>query len=249
MYWKELYAEPGSSRLGLLGYGLLTLIFIAVCGITVYMLSESCRIVPTCGTGSPIAMYATTMSTFLSCCGLLLMTSPGSKFDHFRERAGLLGLADRHAAGKRARCVKAKNLSAASGRCARLVPFLAVVWLPALLLRPSFSPGVGFTLLDLGILARRSRPPWGSLLRCACKSTLPRHGHRAGDRHPVWRRFPDVFPPVAELGAAGDGDEVHMGSRFLHAVFAFLGPASRQPHAQSQTRSLALSSGVSWRLT
>ncbi len=32
MYWKELYAEPGSSRLGLLGYGLLALIFIAVCG-------------------------------------------------------------------------------------------------------------------------------------------------------------------------------------------------------------------------
>ena len=34
-----------------------------------------------------------------------------------------------------------------------LVPFLAVVWLPALLLRPSYFWGIVFTLLDLGILA------------------------------------------------------------------------------------------------
>ena len=38
MHWKELYAEPGSSRLGLLGYGLLAVIFVAVCGMTIYFI-------------------------------------------------------------------------------------------------------------------------------------------------------------------------------------------------------------------
>ena len=41
MYWKELYVESGSSRLGLLGYVLLALIFIVVCGLTIYFLLES----------------------------------------------------------------------------------------------------------------------------------------------------------------------------------------------------------------
>ncbi len=54
MHWKELYAEPGSSRLGAMGYGLLALIFIAVCGFTIYTYLESCGI-PTCGTGSTSA--------------------------------------------------------------------------------------------------------------------------------------------------------------------------------------------------
>ena len=41
MHWKELYAEPGSSRLGFLGYGLLALIFCTVCGITIYVYLQS----------------------------------------------------------------------------------------------------------------------------------------------------------------------------------------------------------------
>ena len=55
MYWKEMYAEPGSSRLGLLGYGLLALIFVVVCGFTIYMFSRIPQIIPTGTTGRCIA--------------------------------------------------------------------------------------------------------------------------------------------------------------------------------------------------
>ena len=51
MFWKELYAEPSSSRLGLLGYGLLGLIFLAVCGFTFFMYLESAGQSLQAGTG------------------------------------------------------------------------------------------------------------------------------------------------------------------------------------------------------
>ena len=70
MYWKEIYIEGGSSRLGLLGCGILVLVFIVICGLTSYMLFASLQS-PTAPERGTVSTYALGVSTFLCCCGLL----------------------------------------------------------------------------------------------------------------------------------------------------------------------------------
>jgi ABC-type Na+ efflux pump permease subunit len=154
MQWKELYAEPGSSRLGLLGYGLLAVIFIAVCGFTIsiYLRSlERTAFGYYRPRGEEFCQYAAFMGAFLSCCGLLLMTARAAgSITSEKERDSWVSLIGTPLEGRQ--IVKAKilgNLWSLRG----LAPFLAVVWLPALTLRPSFFWGIVFTLAALGILA------------------------------------------------------------------------------------------------
>ena len=61
---------------------------------------------------------------------------PRGRFDHFGKGAGLLGLADQYAAPGRAD--RQGQDPGQSLVAARLAPFLAVVWLPAVVLRPSY---------------------------------------------------------------------------------------------------------------
>jgi ABC-type transport system involved in multi-copper enzyme maturation permease subunit len=207
MYWKELYAEPGSSRLGLLGYGLLTLIFIAVCGITVYMLSESVNR-PYMRNGESYCMYATTMSTFLSCCGLLLMTArAASSITSEKERDCWASLIGTPLEG--GQIIKAKILGSLWS-LRGLVPFLAVVWLPALLLRPSFFLSIGFTLLDLGILAA-FLATLGVYYSLRCKSTLRAMGAALGTAILFGGGYLMCCCPVAEIGARGSNTGMQLG--------------------------------------
>ena len=150
MYWKELYAEPGSSRLGLLGYGLLALIFIAVCGITIYVFFQSLA-GPSTQSGETFCVYAVYMSTFLCCCGLLLLIARAAgSITAEKERDCWASLISTPL--EPGQIIKAKILGGIWS-LRGLAPLLAVVWLPALLLRPSFVLGIAFSLLALGVLA------------------------------------------------------------------------------------------------
>ena len=182
MYWKELYAEPGSSRLGLLGHGLLALIFVAVCGFTIYVFIEiRGTSVPTGGTGSLSAATPSVMSTFLSCCGLLLLTARAAgSITSEKERDCWVSLISTPLEARQ--IVKAKILGSLWS-LRGLVPFLAVVWLPALLLRPSYFWGIAFSLLDLGILAAFTAT-LGVYCSLCSKSTLAPWALRWGS--PSW---------------------------------------------------------------
>ena len=91
------------------------------------------------------------MSTFLSCCGLLLLTArSAASITSEKERDSWVSLISTPL--EAGQIVKAKVLGSLWS-LRGLVPFLAVVWLPALLLRPSCFWGIAFSLLDLGILA------------------------------------------------------------------------------------------------
>ena len=91
------------------------------------------------------------MSTFLCCCGLLLLTARAAgSITSEKERDCWVSLISTPL--EAGQIVKAKILGSLWS-LRGLVPFLAVVWLPALLLRPSYFWGIAFTLLDLGILA------------------------------------------------------------------------------------------------
>ncbi len=150
MYWKELCVESGASRLGLLGYGLLTVIFIVVCGSTVYFVSESLGR-PSMQSGEFYCDYAIFTSTLLCCCGLLLLIArAAASITAEKERDCWASLISTPL--EPAEIIKAKilgNIFSLRG----LVPLLAVVWLPAVLLQPSYFCSIAFTLLDLGILA------------------------------------------------------------------------------------------------
>ena len=228
MYWKEMYAEPGSSRLGLLGYGLLALIFIAVCGITIYFVSRlleaflqaEWRVF--CG-------YAIGMSTFLGCCGLLLLTARAAgSITSEKERDCWVSLISTPLEGRQ--IVKAKILGSLWS-LRGLVPFLAVVWLPALMLRPLYFWGIAFTLLDLGILAAFAAT-LGVYCSLSSKSTLRAMGAALGIAILVGGGYLHVLlPGRGHRLAAGSSRRHVLGPRALHAVSAVV--AGRcQPHAR-----------------
>jgi ABC-type Na+ efflux pump permease subunit len=150
MYWKELHAGPGASRLGLLGHILLTLIFIVVCGVTIYVFFTSLD-QPSTQRGESYCAYAVGMSTFLCCCGLLLLIARAAgSITGERERDCWASLISTPLQPEQ--IIKAK-IAGSMWSLRGLAPLLAVVWLPALLLRPSYSLGIAFSLLDLAILA------------------------------------------------------------------------------------------------
>ena len=203
MYWKELHAEPGSSRLGLLGYGLLAAIFAAVCLLTIYTYLESVERFYQ-RSGETFCEYATSMSTFLSCCGLLLMTA--------RAAASITSEKDRDCWGsligtplEAGQIVKAKILGSLWS-LRGLAPFLAVVWLPALLLRPSYFWGIVFSLLSLGILAAFAAT-LGVYCSLRSKSTLRAMGAALGIAIVVGGGYLMCCCPVVAIGARGGPDD------------------------------------------
>ena len=209
MYWKEMYAEPGSSRLGLLGYGLMALIFVVVCGITylyVPRLHEvPARLLPYSPQyGESFCEYAIGMGTFLGCCGLLLLTARAAgSITAEKERdcwVSLIGtpLEERE-------IVTAKILGSLWSLRV-LVPFLAVVWLPALTLRPDISIGIAFSLLDLGILAAFTAT-LGVYCSLSSKSTLRAMAAALGIALVIGGGYMLCCCPMVELGSRGGGDE------------------------------------------
>ena len=149
MYWKEIYIEGGSSRLGLLGCGILVLVFIVICGLTSYMLFASLQS-PTAPERGTVSTYALGVSTFLCCCGLLtVITRASGSITGERERDCwdvLIGTPL-----EPGEIIKGKVLGSI-WPLRMLAPLLAVVWLPALLLQPSFLLGVVFFLLGMAIV-------------------------------------------------------------------------------------------------
>ena len=208
MYWKELYAEPASSRLGLLGYGLLALIFIAVCGTTIYWYVECVSRFSPYSTynqnGEEYCGYATVMCTFLGCCGLLLLTArAASSISSEKERDtwdSLIGTPLE--AGQ---IVKAKILGSLWS-LRGLAPFLAVVWLPALTLRPTFVIGIAFSLLDLLILAAFSAT-LGVYCSLRSKTSLRAMAAALGIALVVGGGYMLCCCPMMALGSHGGGDE------------------------------------------
>jgi ABC-type transport system involved in multi-copper enzyme maturation permease subunit len=205
MHWKEMYAEPGSSRLGLLGYGLLAVIFATVCGITIYSYIMS---IDGYGRyywqGEYYCNYAIYMSTFLSCCGLLLMTARAAgSITVEKERDSWVSLIGTPLEG--AQIVKAKIMGSLWS-LRGLAPFLAVVLLPALTLRPSFFLGMLFSLLNLGILAA-FLAALGVYCSLRSKSTLRAMAAALGITLVIGGGYMLCCCPVMELGARGGGDE------------------------------------------
>jgi ABC-type transport system involved in multi-copper enzyme maturation permease subunit len=150
MYWKELYAESGSWRLGTLGFLLLALIFIVVCGTTICFFFTSLG-QPSTQNGESYCYYAIGMSTFLCCCGLLLLIARAAgSITSERERDCWTSLISTPL--ESGEIIKAKILGSIWS-LRGLAPLLVVVWLPAILLRPSYILGIAFSLLDLAILA------------------------------------------------------------------------------------------------
>jgi ABC-type transport system involved in multi-copper enzyme maturation permease subunit len=150
MYWKELYSEPGSLRLGMLGCLLLALIFIVVCATTICFFFTSLG-QPSAQNGESYCYYATGMSTFLCCCGLLLLIARAAgSITSERERDCWTSLISTPL--EPGEIIKAKILGSIWS-LRGLAPLLVVVWLPAILLRPSYILGIAFSLLDLAILA------------------------------------------------------------------------------------------------
>ncbi|MGO9114775.1 MAG: ABC transporter permease subunit [Thermoguttaceae bacterium] len=195
MYWKELYAEPGSSRPGLLGYGLLAVIFSAVCGFTIYIYGETAG--QRWRNAESFCEYATTMSTFLSCCGLVLLTARAAgSITSEKERDSWVSLISTPLdAGQ---IVKAKILGSLWS-LRGLVPFLAVVWLPALALRPACFWGVAFSLLDLGILAAFTAT-LGTYCSLCSKTTLRAMGAALGTAIVLGGGYLMCCCPVMSLG-------------------------------------------------
>ncbi len=205
MYWKELYAEPGSSRLGLLGYGLLALIFVALCGFTIYIFLESVgHSYSYMREGEEFCQYAVAMSTFLGCCGLLLLTSRAAgSITSEKERDCWVSLISTPL--EAGQIVKAKIMGSLWS-LRGLVPFLAVVWLPALLLRPSYFWGIAFTLLDLGILAAFTAT-LGVYCSLRSKSTLRAMAAALGIAIVLGGGYLMCCCPVVTVGARGGPDD------------------------------------------
>ena len=193
MYWKELYAEPGSSRLGLLGYGLLAVIFIAVCGFTIYIFLESMGHILTCGAGEYFCAYAIGMSTFLCCCGLLLLTARAAgSITSEKERDCWVSLIGTPL--EAGQIVKAKILGSLwSLRGLRAVPGRRLA---------AGLAAAAFLFLGYRFLAAGPGDPGGvyghagRLLLAGFQEHAPRHGRRAGHRHRGRRRLSAVLLPA-----------------------------------------------------
>ena len=149
MYWKELHAETGALRLGLLGRLLLVIILIVVCGSTIYAVAAALQ-QPNLAAENYCG-YAIAMSTFLGCCGLLLVVvRAAGAITAEKERDCWASLISTPL--EPGQIIKAKVVGSIWS-LRGLMPLLAVVWLPAVLLRPSFFLSIPFTLLALGVLA------------------------------------------------------------------------------------------------
>ena len=228
MYWKELYAEPGAARLGLLGYGLLALIFIAVCGFTIYTFLESLRY-SYMRNGENFCGYAVFMSTFLSCCGLLLLTArAAASITSEKERDCWVSLIGTPLEARQ--IVKAKVLGSLWS-LRGLAPFLAVVWLPALLLRPEYILGIVFTLLDLWILAAFVAT-LGVYCSLRSKSTLRAMGAALGIAILVGGGYLMCCCPVVAMGSSrGPESGILLGfAPCMPFLLAWPGVASIESH-------------------
>ena len=182
MYWKELYAESGSWRLGTLGFLLLALIFIVVCGTTICSLHILGQ--PSTQNGESYCYYAIGMSTFLCCCGLLLLIARAAgSITSKRERDCWTSLISTAVRIWRDR--SRPRFWAASGRCAG-----SRCWswsgCPAILLRPSYILGIAFSLLDLAILAAFAAA-LGIYCSQTAATTLRARGAGTGNRRSLRR--------------------------------------------------------------
>ena len=132
-----------------------------------------------------------------------------------------------------------------------LVPFLAVVWLPALLLRPEYFFGIAFSLLDLGILAAFTAA-LGVYCSLSSKSTLRAMGAALGIAIVVGGGYLLCCCPVLAIGGARDGGGRRNapGPCALHAVSVGLAglcqPPARLDDEQLPGRRV---SGVAWQPT
>ena len=150
MMWKEIFAEPASSRLGWIGYGALGIILLALAWATVYNYMEGIRMASG-RMGKDYAMYAVIMGTVVSCGGLLLLAARSAcsitseKERHCWDSLLATPLTPRE-------IINAKvggNLWALRG----VLAILALLWLPALTLLPEFLIAIPFLLGTLMILA------------------------------------------------------------------------------------------------
>ena len=231
MYWKELYAEPGSSRLGLMGYGLLAVIFSR--GVRVHYLYVSRIRTPLLPlflrAGRSFCEYATCMSTFLSCCGLLLLTARAAgSITSEKERDCWVSLISTPLDARQ--IVKAKILGSLWS-LRGLVPFLAVVWLPALLLRPPYFWAHRFLAAgpgDPGGLYGHA----GRLLLAEFHEHASRHGRRDGNRHRGrWRLYDVLLPGRGDRRTGRWWQRNANRPGALHAISAGLA-GFRQPYVR-----------------
>ena len=151
MLWKEIFAEPASARLGLLGYGVLVIATLALIGSTIYAFRETISHPYHGQFGEEYLGYAMSLGTLVSCGGLLLLASRAAgSITSEKERQcwdSLLGtpLEPRE-------IISAKILGSLWAVRGVLL-MLTIVWLPAVILMPSFLVAVAFLLGTLLIVA------------------------------------------------------------------------------------------------
>jgi ABC-type transport system involved in multi-copper enzyme maturation permease subunit len=210
MYWKELYAEPGSSRLGLLGYGLMAAIFAVVCGITIYMYLDSIESQRYYPRGDSLVQYAVSMGAFLSCCGLLVLTArAASAITSEKERDCWVSLIATPLDGRQ--IITAKILGN-FWSLRWLAPFVAVVWLPALIVRPDCCLfGITLSLLQCCILAAFAAT-LGVAYSLGAKNTLRAIGAALGTVLLVGGGYLMCCCPVIAIGSGpGSGRVMELG--------------------------------------
>jgi ABC-type transport system involved in multi-copper enzyme maturation permease subunit len=179
MYWKELYVASGFSRLGLLGIGLTAIV--AVCGVTIYCIYDSLG-PATMRDGTFFCGCAIGIATVFSCCGLLLViVRAAGSITGEQERDCWASLISTPL--EPSEIIKAKILGSI-WPLRGLVPLLAIVWLPAVLLRPVFCCSIPFTLLTLGVLAAFAAVLGVYCSQCA-KNTLRATGAALGIVIPI----------------------------------------------------------------
>jgi len=144
------------------------------------------------------------MSTFLSCCGLLLLTARAAgSITSEKERDSWVSLISTPL--EAGQIIKAKILGSLWS-LRGLVPFLAVVWLPALVLRPDCFLGIAFSLLDLGILAAFTAT-LGVYCSLCSKNTLRAMGAALGIAILLGGGYLMCCCPVMSLGPHQGNDE------------------------------------------
>jgi len=178
MLWKEIFAEPAASRLGLVGWLAIVLISLVVIGTCVYAFFSAL----TSGTPSRFSRseyheYTTTMGTLVS-CGLLLLvaTRSAAAVTSEKERDCWASLLSTPLPPYQ--IVSAKILgSIYAVRGALLI--LAIIWGMGVILDPTFLLAVPFllgTLLTIALFASSL----GVLFSLRCRSSVRSMGATLG---------------------------------------------------------------------
>jgi ABC-type transport system involved in multi-copper enzyme maturation permease subunit len=152
MLWKELFAEPAASRLGVLGYAVLAIVLVALIWMTVYVFLETIsRSYSWRRHGEEYLSYAAAVGTLIASGSLLLLASrAASSITSEKERQSWDSLLSTPLTAHE--IVGAKVLGNVWA-CRWLMVPLAIIWVPGVLVNPKFLLAIPFLLATFFVLA------------------------------------------------------------------------------------------------